>query len=144
MEHDFQWALKKLCVTVWGLKKGKLECLRGKFICQSNLRFRRNNWDLFLTMECCTSAIHPRGYCRIRGSMPNQSTCFVDLEKANDIIPWSDLFGLVQDCELGGMLLPVISYSIVGARTWFTFWTWSMPGLLFVSDSIHNFYGQNL
>ena len=41
----------------------------------------------------------------MRGILPNQSTCFVDLEKAYDGIPWGVLWGFLWDYGVSGPLI---------------------------------------
>ncbi len=52
-----------------------------------------------------TSSIPFPGCWRVHGSLPNQSTCFVDLEKAFDCVPCAVLWGVLWEYGVRGLLL---------------------------------------
>ena len=77
--------------------------------------------------------------------------CFADLEKAFDSVPRGVLWGVFRDYGVSGPLIQAVSLLYAGVRVWSASpavsWTrfgegWA-PGLPFITDSFHNFYGQN-
>ncbi|KAI3361986.1 hypothetical protein L3Q82_012336 [Scortum barcoo] len=116
-----------------------------------NLGFRRNNVVFVLVVEQWTSSLPLAGCWKGHGSLPNQA--FVDLEKAYDLVPRGTLHSPLQEYGVDGPLLRAIqslycrSVSLVriaGSKSdLFPVGVGLLPGLLFVTGSVHNIYGQD-
>ena len=59
-------------------------------------------------VELWTSSIPSAGSLRVHGSLPNQSTCFVDLEKAFDRVPRGVLWGVLREYGVSDPLIRAV------------------------------------
>ena len=107
-----------------------------------------------LIMEHWTNSIPSRGSWREHEFAKPVHMCFVDLEKPFDRVPQCVMWGVLQEyAVLGPMLVGLSSPCTNRVRVWSTLPVVSLrtvfsesrtpSGLPFVTDFVHNVYGQN-